>query len=1276
MALSYRSQTYQDTRNQLLELRRQGKLSKDNFQDTLRELGVEPDEFIEADKKFEVARSEGEESFKGEGLIYGVPDFLERMIGRAVGSTVEGIRDVSNAFLPDAVTNTFSDITSGLGEYVPESVKEFSSEFFDPYHGTGTGADAERTIGEIASYFIPATGAVKAVNLGTKGLKLISPGTRAVLTKSARKAGRRGRKAGKVAGYGAAGAFGTTVIEDPRDNLFDMIMEDEQGQEALSKLEKNPSDPTAMDYIEGFIKNAAIEIPAGFALALPVYLRKAYKAKNANQPKQKVSFLGKLDSNISSRLGTDDKTLASIIRRHGAAKASIIEADGIAKDLNKSIVKELGSDSPEVLKKVDAALQYSDLGLQNARQNLSRLQGKQARLVEKINTSTGPQQTKYRNQLNKVREDIAAVNGQIDNLRRNKVDYDEIQRTAPETFSLVNDMRNSIDNLSSYVEQNVVNGKLKARIAGNKGFYLNRSYDVFDDPKFAKQLQQRFDKYKAGEQDDVIDGVAQYLRQSGVDPSDINETLEKLIPATADDTADIFSFLADRSFGTGAGTSKVLSRRGDIADPIKALWGEVKDPMKNYVKTFEKLATIKAEDRFQRELAKDLLEKGIASIGKTDANKINLGDIGKQRLDKILGRGKVDKQMAKTPFQVKVGRKLEDIYIDPIYAKAIQEGLENSSPLSGWAKGFMLAKGLSQTSKTVLSPATHGRNLMGNVAMLAANGIIPGLSSSRKAIEQTASRLANKNNRELAKDAARYAELGITDSGIGVNLIRRNLNSVLKNGAEDWLDKTALTRGTKKTGTFLTNLYQAEDDLFKIIHFEKTKDYIRKAFPDKSLKEVEEIAAQRTRDMMPNYSLVPRFVKDLRGAPIGDFIAFPAEMIRTSKNLVKYTVQDLTSGNAELRKQAAKRLAGMTAVGTGGDALSEHSRQVFNISDDQEEAIDGLVPSYEQFQDRIYLSGINKDKRGNVGVNYINLGPLDPYAYLKTAAKAAHKMVFDGGLNSAELEGMAISMFDNQLGPFMEPSMVTKALFDLANGRNYSNEPTMMGKLQKAAGIAIDPFKPGVMSFLNKRMQYEQTKAGTNKIVSPLFGEFGDGKNLPEGVTPSSFTISGYDQTFGGDVGLPAFFGVRNQRLDLTAGLEYALNPTIGMINSSDKKFQQLIRDPSLYSESDEKQIFNAYLDGQKLRLKGFQELKALSDNYRTLFGDDYAKEIAKGMKLRGKKKVSPDVFKYLNYAASNRYLPTFPDFGVSERRSAAPIPRQKIREAYRALSGNKIEED
>ena len=717
------------------------------------------------------------------------------------------------------------------------------------------------------------------------------------------------------------------------------------------------------------------------------------------------------------------------------------------------------------------------------------------------------------------------------------------------------------------------------------------------------------------------------------------------------------------------GSSKVLSKRGDIPQEIRALWGEVKDPQKNYVKTFEKLATIKAENDFLESLAKDLVQKGIASTNKSLINNVSLDDIATTRLNKILGRGKVDKNMVRNP--------LENVYIDEVYGRAIKEGLDEIAPTSGWAKGFMLAKGATQTAKTVYSPATHGRNLIGNMFMLGANGLVPGYNSGKKAIQQTAARLAGKNNKELAETAGRYAELGITDSGIGVNLIRRNLNAVLKGGkTEDWFEKTALTRGTKKFNTFMTNLYQAEDDLFKIIHFEKTKDYMRKAFPDKPIAEIEELAAQRTRDMMPNYSLVPRVVKNLRGAPVGDFIAFPAEMIRTSKNLVMYTLDDLASGNAELRKQAAKRLAGMTAIGLGGDVLSSHSRQMFGITDDQEEAIDGIVPSYEQFQNRIYTSGINKDKRGNVGVNYVNLGPLDPYAYIKTFAKAAHKGIAEGSLNEAELEKIALSIFDNQLGPFMEPSMITKAAMDLVNGRNYQNEPTTMGKIQKALGIAFDPLKPGVLNFLEKRRNYEQTKAGSSKIISPFFGDFGEGKNLPEGVTPSSFTISGYDQTFGGDVGLPAFFGVRNQRLDMTAGLKYALDPSLRKIKGADTGFIRTISDPTLYSEADSDTIFDAYRNSQLQRLAGFQELKALTDNYRSLFGEDYAREIVKGLKLRGKKTISDDVWKNLNLAASNYYTPTYPSFGISQRRTNVPIPRDRILKLYQALQGNRIEEE
>ena len=69
---------------------------------------------------------------------------------------------------------------------------------------------------------------------------------------------------------------------------------------------------------------------------------------------------------------------------------------------------------------------------------------------------------------------------------------------------------------------------------------------------------------------------------------------------------------------------------------------------------------------------------------------------------------------------------LQGLYVTPAYKKAIEEGLELTDPAGTWAKIFMRAKGVSQVAKTVYSPVTHGRNVMGNTFMLLANGMLPG----------------------------------------------------------------------------------------------------------------------------------------------------------------------------------------------------------------------------------------------------------------------------------------------------------------------------------------------------------------------------------------------------------------------------------------------------------------------------------------------------------------------------------------------------------------------
>ena len=96
------------------------------------------------------------------------------------------------------------------------------------------------------------------------------------------------------------------------------------------------------------------------------------------------------------------------------------------------------------------------------------------------------------------------------------------------------------------------------------------------------------------------------------------------------------------------------------------------------------------------------------------------------------------------------------------------------------------------------------------------------------------------------------------------------------------------------------------DDFFKIHGYEKELATLKEAFPDASEDVLRREAATLIKDTFPTYDRVSPFVKSLRELPIGNFASFPAEIIRTSVNIVRRAGKEINSGNDVLVKRGQR----------------------------------------------------------------------------------------------------------------------------------------------------------------------------------------------------------------------------------------------------------------------------------------------------------------------------------------------------------------------------------
>jgi len=1250
--LSYKSDTFQTARKDLDELNKvfqqQGnKLGINDVKDFLAEKNISFDEFKNANKEFVKAGKK----VRPEGFRIG------RIVAGAVGEAGRDIKDFASTVAP----KTTEAIGSAVSEAIPDKAEKNITAFFDPYMGEGLGAEVDRALADIGSYLVPGGVVAKGI---TKGSKLIKIG-KGIGPKAAKL-----RKMGRLGKYAVAGSVGATIAESDiqNENLINVITDaaNELGFNkmggVLEKLATNPDDTKSKQYFDAFINNALLAgiIPAGSVLTKPLTRQKAIEkiAKRKKKIEKKTLQVDSTPTNLFGKIGrglargfradrgTDAFTLEKILMRERAGKKSLEEIEGLTQDLQRAVGKS-GVNKSVVEENIQKVLELRD----------------------------------------------------ADALRF-------LKTNAPEVAEIVNKMTKNLKLMRRKIAKKVTNEQLDAIYNPvKKKVYLNRSYRIYDDPNFSKDIKDV--------PPHVRKGVEDFLRKQGIPEDEIEGAIKELLARGRKGETDFkFADVFGGKTNWGSGTSKTYKKRTELAEKspeVRALWGEVKDPYKNYAKTYEKLSQIESESNFVNDMAKyfresglgvtkeQLLKKGIID----NIDDYSLENVGKDSLGKVFGRTRVedrlipvvDKKTGKAKIvktSPQVLNPLKNLYVNPEYKKFIEEGTDILAPTNTLMKNWMRYKVTSQTAKTVYNPSTHGRNVLGNAILMIANGMNP-LSKGKDSFKAAYKKLTGRTNEELGKRIGRYQELDIVDSGVNQETLRKAAGDVFNYESDKVIDKLGRAATGKGKGNplkFTQNLYQVEDDFFKIMHFEKTLDDLKRIFPKGTpIDVIEKEAARRTRELMPNYGLVGKKLKELRYLPLGDFIAFPAEMIRVSYNLGRRTLKDITGQTAdelgiknkearnELKNMGYRRLAGITMAGTAGEQIMGYTANRLGLTKEEIQAAENLGPSYERGSPKIFLSGVNKDKNNHYGIDYINMGPIDPFNYLKAPALLVGRELASIAQTGKLKTGTDINInnlysspdfrgaFQQALGPFLGPSMATEAIIDALTLAEEDGMP-FSKKISNISQGLLETIIPGGYTMYEKGAKYRKSKELRQNMFNSETGEKGRGA-----VTDFDYTIPEVEME--GFLGAARWFGIRGQRLDMTAGMRRQIFPlTRGMDQMPDTAAFMNNPNAPRAGEERNREYRKAYLQDQKRRLDYFKRLKRVTDAYDTL-GLDY-EDILSGLSKEFLKNInSKDTITKMDYASRNEFLPSFIPKGLiplAEEYTGGELPYGDIGDIYNQL--------
>jgi len=452
--------------------------------------------------------------------------------------------------------------------------------------------------------------------------------------------------------------------------------------------------------------------------------------------------------------------------------------------------------------------------------------------------------------------------------------------------------------------------------------------------------------------------------------------------------------------------------------------------------------------------------------------------------------------------------------------REIAEGFTNVSNIQNWMRGeaegqgalgktfswawrnlLLTPKAGAQYAKTILSVPTHIRNFLSSSAFSLANGTMftDPRTFARAAKEAFGTVQVGGPRQPLSQEKYRkYLELGIVNTNVRLGDLRNLMKDVRfgeGNIATDSVLKPMLnslgkrtSRGIKKAGKFMQDLYVAEDDFWKIMNYEtqlvQRGDRYAKAGIKIPKDQLEKEVAQIVQDTIPNYAKVGEFVRAARMSPFGNFMSWPSEVYRTGFGIFEQIVKDLrdpvtrslnpvTSKNP-MKGLGMKRLIGMsTAMAAIPYGLIKGSQAIFGVSNEEADAANDFVAPWAEDSQKIYMRDPETDE-----LYYIDWSKNNVYDTLTRPFQTVLRNI-QQGIEDEEIllkgfiEGIA-SAAGQTASPFISESIYTEAFMDIwaregrtREGQQLYNEQTpgpekvatIMKHLSKTMMPTIQPFE-------------------------------------------------------------------------------------------------------------------------------------------------------------------------------------------------------------------------